>query len=102
MAESAGIEYNTVTDFITDLKVWEWASLDNLERITKLIPTMKKPMVFYCLDSYAATFFLLLYFAQETKAGNQDVPQVRFVIIREVALGSMPCTEQYHALIVLC
>ena len=88
MAESAGIEFKTVTDFFIG-KTFKWSSQENLGRITKIVRTMKKPMVFYCRRAYAATFMMLLYFSQETKAGNMDVPQVRFVITKQAASGAM-------------
>ncbi|XP_025107782.1 uncharacterized protein LOC112572361 [Pomacea canaliculata] len=54
----------------------EWASAEAVQKMTKILPTLPKPVYLHCDRGYTITFVTLLYLANQTRHNPDFTPRI--------------------------
>ncbi|XP_069142054.1 uncharacterized protein [Argopecten irradians] len=81
VAKQAGLKYRVVLE--TDN--CDWASIEAINKMSVIIPTLKKPILLHCNRAYTITFVTMLYIANASKHDQNYTPQVNIDKIYKMA-----------------
>ncbi|KAK7101512.1 uncharacterized protein [Littorina saxatilis] len=69
--EIAGLKFITLLDPMD-----EWASVEAVEKLTKVMPSLPKPILLHCDRGYTISFVTLMYLANQTKRDPSFKPGI--------------------------
>ncbi|XP_021362352.1 uncharacterized protein LOC110456117 isoform X1 [Mizuhopecten yessoensis] len=72
IAQLAGLDYRVVLESDN----CDWASVVAVEKISAIIPTLKKPILLHCNRAYTIAFTTMMYLANASKHDQNFTPQV--------------------------
>ncbi|XP_033745050.1 uncharacterized protein LOC117330705 isoform X2 [Pecten maximus] len=81
IAKQAGLEYRVVLE--TDN--CDWASIEAVNKMSAIIPTLKRPVLLHCNRAYTITFVTMMYLANASKHDQNYIPQVSFEKVYKMA-----------------